>query len=75
MPIFYTSYTANNYNYNKWTYIMNKRNIWLAKVSQLVSLLFHVLQLSRDESEAVMTSVKGTRDQASEEQEKKQADQ
>ncbi|MGI2030292.1 hypothetical protein [Endozoicomonas acroporae] len=54
---------------------MNKRNIWLAKVSQLVSLLFHVLQLSRDEFEAVMTSVKGTRDQASEEQEKKQADQ
>ncbi|WP_163372643.1 hypothetical protein [Endozoicomonas acroporae] len=54
---------------------MNKRNIWLAKVSQLVSFLFHVLQLSRDESEAVMTSVKGARDKASEEQEKKQADQ
>ncbi|WBA81425.1 hypothetical protein [Endozoicomonas sp. GU-1] len=54
---------------------MNKRNIWLVKVSQLVSLLFHLLQLSRDDSQAVMTSVKDTRDQASEEQEKKQADQ
>ena len=47
---------------------MNNKSLWLAKVSQLVSLLFHVLQLTRDESEAVMTSVKSTRDTAMEEQ-------
>lgn len=50
---------------------MNNKSLWLAKVSQLVSLLFQVLQLSRDESEAVMTSVKSTRDKASDEQDKK----
>ena len=47
---------------------MDNRSLWLAKVSQLVSLLFHVLQLSRDESEAVMSSVKKNRDKAMEEQ-------
>ena len=49
---------------------MNKRSLWLAKVSQLVSLLFHVLQLSRDESEVVMSSVKHSRDKALTDQEK-----
>ncbi len=53
---------------------MDNRSLWLAKVSQLVSLLFHVLQLSRDESEAVMSSVKHHRDKAKLEQEAQRND-